>query len=248
MPVGGSVGLVASLFLVAIFPQVPPSSIGPAVLVGFLVALIMGLATIPRLEKTDPLYIRVARIAARKGVRVGRVSVYPSDTGDISVSLFGNISISQSLLDRLNEREVDAMVAHEIGHFHYRHARRTGLICMGAVIAYSGAEWLRETFVKHPGLREVGHGLNVLFVFSPLLMIFLSYSGKSRKVVCKADAFAVECIGDPEVLISALTKIHDANLTPHQLRLEDEKVHTHPSLESRIAAIRKIGRPSHRPN
>lgn len=59
-----------------------------------------------------------------------------------------------------------------------------------------------------------------------------------RQREAAADRFAVEVIGDQELVIATLTKLHTLNASPHQLRPSDEILSSHPSLVHRIEAIR----------
>lgn len=54
----------------------------------------------------------------------------------------------------------------------------------------------------------------------------------------RADAFAVRALGDPELVIRTLIKLHTLNESPHRMKPLDEAVASHPSLVNRLAAIR----------
>jgi len=75
------------------------------------------------------------------------------------------------------------------------------------------------------------------FFLVPFLMNLLLGRGRRQREAA-ADRFAVEVIGDQELVIATLTKLHTLNASPHQLRPSDEILSSHPSLVHRIEAIR----------
>ena len=131
-----------------------------------------------------------------------------------------------TLLETLEPNEVEAVLAHELGHFKHHHVRK-GLI-LNAVITLVGLAilaWLIKQDVFYTSLG-VSHASTymALILFSmvmPLLSIYLQpmMSFLSRKHEFEADDFAAEQ-SQPQTLIKALVKLYRDNantLTPDTL-------------------------------
>ena len=131
-----------------------------------------------------------------------------------------------TLLETLDPNEVEAVLAHELGHFKHHHVRK-GLI-LSAVMTLSGLAilaWLikQEAFYTVLGVSHASTYM-ALILFSmvmPLLSIYLTpiMSYLSRKHEFEADDFAAEQ-SKPETLIKALVKLYRDNantLTPDSL-------------------------------
>ena len=128
-----------------------------------------------------------------------------------------------TLLERLNAYEIEAVLAHELGHFHHGHIRKR--LLLSAVISLAGF-WLLDWALHSPAFF---HGLGaaytspgmalVLFTTAvPVLFFWLSplMSALSRVHEFEADAFAAEHVG-AKPLIDALLKLYRDNaatLTP----------------------------------
>lgn len=131
-----------------------------------------------------------------------------------------------TLLETLDPNEVEAVLAHELGHFKHHHVRK-GLI-LNAVMTLAGLAilaWLikQEAFYTVLGVSHASTYM-ALILFSmvmPLLSIYLTpiMSYLSRKHEFEADDFAAEQ-SKPETLIKALVKLYRDNantLTPDSL-------------------------------
>lgn len=131
-----------------------------------------------------------------------------------------------TLLETLDANEVEAVLAHELGHFKHHHVRK-GLI-LNAVITLVGLAilaWLikQDAFYHALGVTHASTYM-ALILFSmvmPLLSIYLQpvMSYLSRKHEFEADDFAAEQ-SQPQTLIKALVKLYRDNantLTPDSL-------------------------------
>lgn len=131
-----------------------------------------------------------------------------------------------TLLETLDANEVEAVLAHELGHFKHHHVRK-GLI-LNAVMTLAGLAilaWLikQEAFYTVLGVSHASTYM-ALILFSmvmPLLSIYLTpmMSYLSRKHEFEADDFAAEQ-SQPQTLIKALVKLYRDNantLTPDSL-------------------------------
>ena len=131
-----------------------------------------------------------------------------------------------TLLETLDPNEVEAVLAHELGHFKHHHVRK-GLI-LNAVITLTGLAvlaWLikQDAFYHTLGVSNASTYM-ALILFSMVMPLFSIYlqpvmSYLSRKHEFEADDFASEQ-SQPQTLIKALVKLYRDNantLTPDTL-------------------------------
>lgn len=161
---------------------------------------------------------------------------------------FRRIIIYDTLIEQLDEAELEAVLAHEIGHYKRGHIPK--LLAVNALMSFLGFAmigFLAEAWPLYEGfgftytessivpiilILTLAGGL-ITFWFTPLM------SRMSRKHEYEADAFAREMIGnDPQPLIRALRKLHKenkSNLTPHPLY--SKFYYSHPTLVEREGAL-----------
>lgn len=207
-------------------------------LLGFVIGGCITALTLKKLPKDDPVHGRVLRIAEQAGVKVRRVELVKSASPNAFATHFGTIGLTTALLEHLEPAEVDAVVAHEIGHLKRGHVKKMTLVSVAFAACFFGGLYALQTWGPAP-IRPFADAVDrsPIGFMLPLILLPL-IATKSKRNEFEADAFAVRMVGDPEVVISALTKITDLNQTPRRLKPKDEKWRSHPSLENRIAAIR----------
>ena len=131
-----------------------------------------------------------------------------------------------TLLETLDANEVEAVLAHELGHFKHHHVRK-GLI-LNAIITLVGLAilaWLikQDAFYSALGVSHASTYM-ALILFSMVMPLFSIYltpimSYLSRKHEFEADDFAAKQ-SQPQTLIKALVKLYRDNantLTPDSL-------------------------------
>ena len=131
-----------------------------------------------------------------------------------------------TLLETLDPNEVEAVLAHELGHFKHHHVRK-GLI-LNAAITLAGLAvlaWLikQDAFYHTLGVTNASTYM-ALILFSMVMPLFSIYlqpvmSYLSRKHEFEADDFAA-VQSKPQTLIKALVKLYRDNantLTPDSL-------------------------------
>lgn len=149
-----------------------------------------------------------------------------------------------TLLETLDADEVEAVLAHELGHFKHHHVRK-GLV-VNAIITLAGLAilaWLikQDAFYSVLGVSQPSTYM-ALILFSmvmPLLSIYLQpiMSHLSRKHEFEADDFAAKQ-SQPQTLIKALVKLYRDNantLTPDALYSAFHD--SHPPAPVRIAHL-----------
>lgn len=158
---------------------------------------------------------------------------------------FRKIVLFDTLLAQLGEPELEAVLAHEIGHYHRRHIPKmllwSAVSSLGAFYAISvlaRQEWFYRAFGFAPGhvapallLFGLLAGV-VTFWFSPVQHAWL------RRYEYEADAYAAKVMNGPQPLIGALRKLTEknlSNLTPHPLY--SAFYYSHPTLLERERAL-----------
>ncbi len=154
-----------------------------------------------------------------------------------------------TLLERLNASEVEAVLAHELGHFKYRHVlKRMAALFALSLVAFALLGWLSQQAGFFAGLGvppNMGAPNNALalllflmavpvfgFFFTPLNAML------SRRHEFEADAYACAKTSGQN-LASALLKLHEDNagtLTPDPWYARF--YYSHPPASERLAALK----------
>lgn len=131
-----------------------------------------------------------------------------------------------TLLDTLSEDEVEAVLAHELGHFKRHHIKKSLLVSsLFSLAGFALLAWLMQSTWFYPALgvsNASTHTALILFVLvMPVFTYFISplFSALSRKHEFEADEFA-HSNSDYRALISALVNLYRDNastLTPDPL-------------------------------
>ncbi|CAB3804077.1 Protease HtpX [Paraburkholderia ultramafica] len=150
-----------------------------------------------------------------------------------------------TLLARLSGREIEAVLAHELGHFKRRHVIKRMLVTFAISLALlallgwlSQCVWFYEGLGVRPSLIGGNSGLALVLFFLalPVFMFFVTPLGSlsSRKHEFEADAFAATQT-DAQDLVNALVKLYEDNastLTPDPLYTAF--YYSHPPASQRI--------------
>ncbi len=153
-----------------------------------------------------------------------------------------------TLLARLSAAEVDAVLAHELGHFKHKHIVKRMLSMFAlSLLGFSILGWLAaQAWFYHglgvqPSLRAPSDALALLlFMLAvPVFSFFIApvFSVFSRKHEFQADAYAVAQTSAPN-LASALLKLYEDNastLTPDPVYVKF--YYSHPPASERLARI-----------
>jgi len=162
---------------------------------------------------------------------------------------FRRIVLFDTLIEQMDTDELEAVLAHEIGHYKLGHIPKmmamAALSSLGmfAVLGWlTNADWFAQAF--HFEASAQGQIVPVLLLFmllSGLVTFWLSplTSRLSRKHEYEADAFARDAMGSYAPLSQALRKLHKenlSNLTPHPIYSSFH--YSHPTLVEREASLR----------
>lgn len=158
------------------------------------------------------------------------------------------IMLYDTLLKQLDENEIVAVLAHEIGHYKFRHVIKFILLALGlsALILFVfsrlvHAPWLFKAFgIQH--LSVYAGLICFMLLLAPFQRLESIFANRlSRAFEYQADAFAVQAAGNPEALITALKKLSAdsmANLNPHPVKVWFD--YSHPPILARIRALRNF--------
>jgi len=232
------------------------------ILVAFnlLALLIVPRFVMPLFNKFEPLAdeglkARIETLAQRCGFRARGVFKMDgskrSGHGNAFFTGIGpakRIVLFDTLLDSLAPGEVEAVLAHEIGHFRLRHIVKRILASLAinlAVLAIAGwfsrQDWFYAGFGLDPAVaREmpIAGLLLFLLLLPPVTVWFRAVATAiSRRHEFEADAYAARH-ADAGALASALVKLqrdNAATLTPDPLYSAVN--HSHPTIAQRIARL-----------
>jgi len=169
------------------------------------------------------------------------------------------VAVTTGLLSRLNDSEVEAVLAHELTHIKNRDMMVMTIATFLSSLAQMLVQWLP---FMGGGNRDRDSGSNValLLVVSLVVWIvsFILIRTLSRYREFAADRGAAIITGQPSHLISALTKISGSRVPTEDLRRVEGPVSalfitpalsgsslsklfsTHPTLKARIDALQRI--------
>jgi STE24 endopeptidase len=157
------------------------------------------------------------------------------------------IVLFDTLLDQMADREVLAVLAHEVGHWKKGHIRKRIFLTELASLAFFYLAWRLLAWGGIPGLL----GLSSASFYAQVVVLgFLASLAAfplaplsawfSRRHEWQADLFARRLTGDPGALASALVKLSRENLSnlhPHPLYAW--VYYSHPPVVERVGALRK---------
>ncbi len=132
-----------------------------------------------------------------------------------------------TLLSRLNADEIEAVLAHELGHFKHKHIVRRIVLSLATSFLFlallgwlANQTWFYTGLGVAPNLLGANHAvaLMLFFLVVPVFTFPFTpvFSWLSRRDEFEADAYAASQT-DPANLVSALVKLYDDNaatLTP----------------------------------
>ena len=157
------------------------------------------------------------------------------------------IALFDTLVEQLDDNEILAVIAHEVGHYKLKHIH-SGIILSS--IQTGIMFFILSFFIMNERLFSVFYMEN-LSIYASLLFFSMLYSPISmitgiifmiisRKNEFSADAYSSKTANLPESLISGLKKMSKenlSNLTPHWLNVFLN--YSHPPVIDRINALRK---------
>ncbi|HTI69995.1 MAG TPA: M48 family metallopeptidase [Candidatus Limnocylindria bacterium] len=160
---------------------------------------------------------------------------------------FRKIVLYDTLVNQLTTEELEAVLAHEIGHYKKGHivkmliAGAASTLVGLAVIGFLARSTVFLQAFGFPALQSVAPALLIVTMVSGAATFWLSPFSHwwSRRFEYEADAFAKTIVGSAAPLVGALKKLSEKNLanpTPHPTYSFFH--YSHPTLAERLAALR----------
>ena len=162
---------------------------------------------------------------------------------------FRKIVLFDTLIEQLYISELEAGLAHEIGHYKKKHVLK---MLAWSTLSLLVSFWVLSVLMNYAPFFEAfgfsdGPTGEVAFLLFGLLSGAVTFwttplsSAWSRKFEYEADAFAAKAVGSGTPLVGALKKLTEknlSNLTPHPLY--SRFYYSHPTLIERSSALDRI--------
>jgi STE24 endopeptidase len=158
------------------------------------------------------------------------------------------IILADTLLDNYSSEEIEAVLAHELGHHVHRHILKSIFVQAGITLfGFWAANWTLHYAVDQHMFEELSDFANLplLALVSVVLSFVLmpALNAYSRFNERQADRYAFESIASVEPFISSMNKLAEQNLaerTPS--KWVEWFFHSHPAISRRLAAAEAWGR------
>ncbi|PAP75897.1 zinc metalloprotease HtpX [Rubrivirga marina] len=210
-------------------------------------------------DQAPDLHAMTERLAERAGIPMPRLYLVPDPQPNAFATgrspAHGVVAVNQGLLDLLTRREVEGVIAHEIGHIKHRDT-----LTMAVVAALAGAVMtlanLAQWSALFGGSDEEGTNplaLLVVAIVAPFAAMMVQFA-VSRAREYEADATAADLAGSPDGLVGALQKLGRATEVVPSSVQRPQTAHlcianplaggrlaglfsTHPPMEERVARL-----------
>ena len=200
----------------------------------------------------DDLKSRLVKLSERAGTKVRGVYEWKlsEKTKKANAALTGlgatrRIILADTLLQNYSPEEIEAVLAHELGHHVHRHILKS--IAVQAAVTFAGfwlanevlnyavnrARWFDTLadFASFPLLVLVATALSVL-----LMPVLNAYSRFNER---QADRYCFQSVRSVDPFVTAMNKLAEQNLAERQPSKWVERLfHSHPSISNRVAAAR----------
>lgn len=220
----------------------------------FYVKLIVPIFNKLRPLEDSELKTRIETLAKSVGYEISKISIIDASKRSTKLNAyfsgfgkFKQVVLYDTLMEKMSDDEILAVLAHEIGHSKHKHSLFNLFQTFVMLSLYTGALVLMLEIPEVStafGFEKTNFGFTLILfsVFmSPLMIpIQLITSYFSRKHEYQADEFAVlnHNKESMEKALKVLGKENFVNLTPHPLYVK--LTYSHPPMAERIKAIRKV--------
>jgi len=211
------------------------------------------------LENED-LRRRLVMLSEHSGTRVRGVYRWKlsekSKKANAALTGLGNtrrIILADTLLDNYTPEEIEAVLAHELGHHVHKHILKSILVQAAITLfGFWAANFTLHYAVDHHMFEELSDFANLpLLALVSVVLSFLlmpALNAYSRFNERQADRYAFETTASVEPFISSMNKLAEQNLaerTPS--KWVEWFFHSHPSISRRLAAAEQWGRSNAHP-
>ncbi len=152
------------------------------------------------------------------------------------------IILADTLLDNYDPDEIEAVLAHELGHHVHRHILKSIFVQAGVtLLGFWVANFVLHYAVDHHMFEELSDFANLpllaLTATAISVVLMPALNAYSRFNERQADRYAFESIASVDPFISSMNKLAQQNLaerTPSKWM--EALFHSHPSISKRVAA------------
>lgn len=205
--------------------------------------------------ENEELRRRLVILSERSGTRVRGVYRWKlsekSKKANAALTGLGTtrrIILADTLLDNYTADEIEAILAHELGHHAHRHILKSIFVQAGITLfGFWAANWALHYAVDHHMFEQLSDfaDLPLLALVSVALSFLLmpALNAYSRFNERQADRYAFESTASVGPFISSMNKLAEQNLaerTPS--KWVEWFFHSHPSISRRLAAAEDWGR------
>jgi STE24 endopeptidase len=211
--------------------------------------------------QNEGLKERLMRLGERAGTRVRGVYEWKlsekTKKANAALTGLGNtrrIIVADTLLENYNDDEIEAVLAHELGHHVHGHIFK--MIIVEAIVTLAGFwaanEVLHYAIDQQHMFEHMSDFANLplLALVSTVLSVLLmpALNAYSRYTERQADVYCWKSVPSIAPYVSAMEKLNRQNLSEsHPSRLVEILFHSHPPVSKRIAAAEEWAR-KHRPS
>ncbi len=220
-----------------------------------LMAQLAPLILFPIFYKFEPLQneelkARLVRLSERAGTKVRGVYQWKlsekSKKANAALTGLGNtrrIILADTLLDNYSPDEIEAVLAHELGHHAHRHIMKSIAVQAGTtLLGFWAANWVLHYAVDRLHMFETLSdfaNLPLLVLVATLLSFLLlpALNAYSRFNERQADRYAFQSIARVGPFISSMNKLAEQNLAERApSRWVEWFFHSHPAISKRVQA------------
>lgn len=191
----------------------------------------------PQALTTGGLRDRIFELAARAGVPLKQIYILPAGKGQMANAFArsdNTVMLTDLLPRHLSEREVTAVVAHELAHLKEGHPRSLGVTFISTIV---GAGFVMSLLARSANMDRWTPALFSVGLAAAMLVTHYVSRGYERH----ADALAITLTRDPEAFITALAKLARLNVLPVHWGTWNDTWSTHPSTEHRVRRLAEYG-------
>jgi len=206
----------------------------------------------------EDLKARLVRLSERAGTRVRGVYQWKlsekSKKANAALTGLGNtrrIILADTLLENYSPDEIEAVLAHELGHHVHKHIFKSILVqAVTTLIGFWAANWALHYAIDRLHMFETLSdfaNLPLLVLVSTVLsfLVLPALNAYSRYNEREADRYAFRSIASVGPFISSMNKLADQNLAERApSRWIEWFFHSHPAISKRVDAARAWSSPT----
>jgi heat shock protein HtpX len=199
----------------------------------------------------------VKRLSDKAGIGMPEVAIYEGEPNAFATGAFKNsalVAVSTGLLESMTKEEVEAVLAHEIGHVMngdmvtltlIQGVVNTFVVFLAKIVGYFVDRVVLKNERDAPGIGYYVTDIACQIVFGILASTIVAWFSRQREY--RADAAAAQLMGTPQPMINALARLGgvEAGELPKGLAasgISGGKISamfaSHPPIADRIAALK----------